>query len=482
MKTPSSPDKEVKKTPASASKGPKIVDVSLPGPSPKRARRDPEESMKPPKVKKVSKPPAGSPVTSPVEPSENADKAPASVKTPERARRDSNESVKPPKAKKAPESRSVAPTSSPKEARQQSDSPSVFKKPESIRKPKSRAKSIAAEEDFDDNISIADSSISTTKTRRNESERIEYFKNQPDCGKLEPRSAQCMVCNKVVNLGRKQTYAVRPWEIHRGRCDLKAAQAIPMTSDHAETSPEVEEPLPSPSVSTSTFDPIAARRPSETDRKEFLEADKQIMELEKHRACCNKCHKWVDLSPSQPYATGNWVKHKIRCSDAVPSNRVAAAKRKLLVVNDKQVKSFTPRRIDCAFCGIAVPLEGEGDFNLTCWDEHKRKCTKSVPVSRSDTLNTIAFPPRFSRPPHSSASTEDTLVVDTAASGSTPGMKRPRQDSEVVLEEEARASARTRTSTYTPPDIEPPSSIMGWFMLPFHSFVRGFKESLKDRS
>lgn len=90
-----------------------------------------------------------------------------------------------------------------------------------------------------------------------------------------------------------------------------------MTSDHAETSPEVEEPLPSPSVSTSTFDPIAARRPSETDRKEFLEADKQIMELEKHRACCNKCHKWVDLSPSQPYATGNWVKHKIRCSDAV---------------------------------------------------------------------------------------------------------------------------------------------------------------------
>lgn len=87
------------------------------------------------------------------------------------------------------------------------------------------SKSIAAEEDFDDNASIADSIISVTKTRRNEVERIEYYKNQPECGILEPHAAQCTRCNKVVKLGRKQTYAVRPWELHRVRCDQKPAQA-----------------------------------------------------------------------------------------------------------------------------------------------------------------------------------------------------------------------------------------------------------------
>ena len=124
------------------------------------------------------------------------------------------------------------------------DSPSAGKKPESSvsRKPKSKRayallfaftalsdlqlrKSTAASEDFDDSISVADSAVSH-KIRRNESERIEYYKNQPECGKAEPHSALCSKCNKSVNLGRKQTYAVRPWEIHRARCDQKSASAV----------------------------------------------------------------------------------------------------------------------------------------------------------------------------------------------------------------------------------------------------------------
>ena len=81
------------------------------------------------------------------------------------------------------------------------------------------------EGDFDDGASVADSVISTTsgKVRRNESERIEYFKNQPECGKIEPHAVECLRCLKNVNLGRKQTYTVRPWEIHRARCDQRPA-------------------------------------------------------------------------------------------------------------------------------------------------------------------------------------------------------------------------------------------------------------------
>lgn len=57
-----------------------------------------------------------------------------------------------------------------------------------------------------------------------------------------------------------------------------------------------------------------------------------------------------------------------------PSNRVAAAKRKLLVVNDPQAKSFDAHRIECALCGLNVALQGEGDFNLTNWNQHKAQC------------------------------------------------------------------------------------------------------------
>lgn len=367
------------------------------------------------------------------------------------------------------------------------DSPSAAKKPESSvsRKPKSKkAKSIAASEDFDDNISLADSTVST-KIRRNESERIEYYNNQPECGKAEPHSAFCTKCNKSVNLGRKQTYAVRPWEIHRARCDQKPASVVPTTPKPSErespiaASQAINDDSPS-QILASTSQPTPARRLSESERKEFLEAEKQIKVVEKHRVCCRKCQKWIDLSAVQAYVTSNWVKHKIRCSEAIPSDRVAAAKRKLRVVNDTQVKSFSARWIECGFCGITVQLVGDGEFNLTSWDEHKSDCTRSVPIFRSDSMNSITFP--SSRPPASSVSTEDTVVVDPIVTRPSKGTKRSREEPEEIPQEDARPATRPRKAGYLPADMEPPTTAMGWFLLPFHSFVRGFKEGMKDRN
>jgi hypothetical protein len=81
-------------------------------------------------------------------------------------------------------------------------------------------------ETVDDNASVAESSFSTAVIRRTEAERIEYFKNQPDCADTEPHSVLCTRCNKTVNLGRKQTYAVKPWEKHRVRCDAKVSASV----------------------------------------------------------------------------------------------------------------------------------------------------------------------------------------------------------------------------------------------------------------
>lgn len=63
--------------------------------------------------------------------------------------------------------------------------------------------------------------------------------------------------------------------------------------------------------------PTPARRPSEQDRKKFLESEKQIKQLEKNRALCAKCDQWIALSEATAYTSGNWMKHKVKCFDAV---------------------------------------------------------------------------------------------------------------------------------------------------------------------
>jgi len=335
-----------------------------------------------------------------------------------------------------------------------------------------KAKSIG--DDEDDNVSVADSTISIGRVRRNEAERIQYFENQPECGKMEPHQVQCLRCDKYVKLGRKQTYTVRPWEIHRASCDQRPSKKLtdPKEALRAVSSAQVP-------MSQST----PARRPSEKERKEFLESDNQIETVETHRVSCHKCQTWVDLGHTSLYATGNWVKHKVRCSAALPSSRVAAAKRRLLLVNDSQAGTFDSRNVGCALCGVNIVLEGEGDFNLTQWCEHKSSCIKSVPVTKNDATNSTPFP-GFSppHPPLSSASTENTLVVDAGLPGERHSLKRPREETDSIPQEDMPRIVRPRSQSYLPPTTEPPNSILGWFMLPFHTFVRGFKESLTERS
>ncbi|KAF8817401.1 hypothetical protein BYT27DRAFT_7247288 [Phlegmacium glaucopus] len=418
---------------STTNKGPKKVEVSLPGPSPKRPRHDTDEPTK---------------------------------------------AKEPRKAKKATHGRSASSISSMNRFAESSGDASTTKKPLSARKPQSKTKSVTAEDD--DNVSVAGSSISV-KIRRNEAERIEYFQNQPECGEMEPHHVQCLRCGKSVNLGRKQTYTVRPWEIHRARCDQKQAQTV-------EASPTAEKVVAEAALDTSfvTASPISesyvARRQTEAERKAYLESDKQAETVEQGRVRCRKCQTWIILSDKQAFSTGKWVKHKSRCSDIVPSNRVAAAKRKLLVVNDPQAKSFDARRIECTFCGMNVVLQGEGDFNLTSWDEHKAQCTRSVPIVGSESVNSITFPRQFSQTPPSPASTENTLFApESAPLGTSQSLKRNREEPEATVEDTKRPTVRPRTESYAPPETEAPSPL-GWFLLPFQSFARGFRESLKNGS
>lgn len=55
-----------------------------------------------------------------------------------------------------------------------------------------------------------------------------------------------------------------------------------------------------------------------------------------------------------------------------PSSRVAAAERKLRLVNDPQAKTFDSGYVECSQCNQKIILEE--DYNLTKWDEHKAEC------------------------------------------------------------------------------------------------------------
>ncbi|KAF8075107.1 hypothetical protein FPV67DRAFT_614469 [Lyophyllum atratum] len=343
------------------------------------------------------------------------------------------------------------------------------------------------ETEFDDGASVADSVMSTNRIRRTEVERMEYFKNEPECGTLEENRAECTRCGKFVALGRKQKYTVRPWEIHRAKCDQKRPKS-PSGGDSGTQADADEEQGDDADKSK----PRRAPSTTEEQRKTVLEADPCISVVKPHEVLCRNCGQWIRLSSTQAYKDYNWKTHSLSCNAAVPSKRVATATRKLQLVNDSQVKSFTSREVVCLFCDTKVTSNGEGDYNVVNWEEHKTNCTKPLSDTRTKSkktsdppaagISTIPFP---SRPPPSSASTstEGTLIVsDPKQIPQVQGSKRSREDDDVVDlpadDTDARPINRPRTDTYEEPVQDAPGS-SGWFMLPFQAFVRGFKESLK---
>ncbi|KAF5379362.1 hypothetical protein D9757_007611 [Collybiopsis confluens] len=334
--------------------------------------------------------------------------------------------------------------------------PPSSKKPASVRGHKlvssiSKRQVAPSESDFDDGASVTDSIVPTNRVRRTEEERIEYFKNQPECSSLEPNRVKCTRCQKYVALGNKTSYNVRPWEKHRARCDLKPAV------EHQASPEAVDEEVP-----------VTPRmRTTEEERKGILLADPNVQEVEADRVLCKKCSKWIRLSTSRAYLLANWKQHIKACGAPVPGSRVATAARKLQLVNDEQVKSFSVNSVICNSCNTTVELTKDVDYNLTLWDEHKTAC--EGPKSGS-----VPFPTKSP----SSVGSSSTVVVQ--GQPAPRGVKRSLEETEAELSKDdpdARPQIRLRTEDYVAPTEEPPS-VLGWFMIPFKSFVRGFRESM----
>lgn len=144
--------------------------------------------------------------------------------------------------------------------------------------------------------------------------------------------------------------------------------------------------------------------------------------------------------------------------------------RKMQLVNDPQVKSFTTEAVVCNVCNLPVVLQGDGDYSLVKWHEHKLTC---ITTSRPVPAPSVGDDPR---PPVSNADTEATLVG--ASSSPLRGKKRQREDDQdaegptlaTADDIDARPSARRRTESYEPPKGFLPS-LWKWATTEVRAFV-----------
>lgn len=149
--------------------------------------------------------------------------------------------------------------------------------------------------------------------------------------------------------------------------------------------------------------------------------------------------------------------------------------RRMQLANDPQVKSFTPEAVVCNVCSLPVVLQGDGDYSLVSWHEHKLSCS-SLPVpSTGDVI----------RPPISNADTEATLV---GTSSSPPrGTKRQREDEKdaedptlaTIVDLDTRPTTKRRTESYEPPKGFLPS-LWRWATTEAKAFVKAAFGSIEE--
>ncbi|KAF7770394.1 hypothetical protein Agabi119p4_6368 [Agaricus bisporus var. burnettii] len=384
-----------------------------------------------------------------------------------------------------------------------------------------------------DNISIADSiaesiSISgSNRIKRTEVERKQYFENQSECGSIEGHRAFCTRCKEWVRLSPRQSYYVKPWEVHRAKCDQK----LPVKHTYKDLG----------LIATIPF--IVPR--TEKIRKVLLALDDSAETVEPDQVKCKTCQDWVPLE--KKYSIRSWSRHKGACrSNQKPGDIEQTLERKLFFMCDAQFKNFRDKHtVECRACNEAVALKADPDYDLDLWLEHKKTChlppeaqlrplsasgsTKAgqemQPQSNVDSTIDSAQPDQHTVESTSTITNPDTRVTSTArpvvppesatlsttdsertlvpssSSISIPSFspqvdteptasnsrKRPRdsnedggvdegKESDVVMDGE-RPARRSRLAGYIPEEKEAPTGL-GWFTLPFQAFVKGFKESL----
>ncbi|KAH8091651.1 hypothetical protein BXZ70DRAFT_952670 [Cristinia sonorae] len=213
------------------------------------------------------------------------------------------------------------------------------------------------------------------RNRKNEGDRIQFFKNDPNCTELSPMRAFCTKCQNWIVLSANRRYVMKNWIAHRKSDCLKipdekgemgkdvvqspesetkppvlpvtlaappATPATPVTpitrapaaSPVPPVSPMASLPFPQPesisapasasqhgliSVGPIPVPSIAEyqrrevlRLDHETKRKMRLQADPLVGQLHAHDVFCKACGQWVKLATTTRYSVSKWTDHRER--------------------------------------------------------------------------------------------------------------------------------------------------------------------------
>ncbi|KAL5498746.1 hypothetical protein ACEPAH_2101 [Sanghuangporus vaninii] len=226
---------------------------------------------------------------------------------------------------------------------------------------------------------------------------------------VEPNRIRCRLCQHWLKLNEFMEYAPYNWYKHIERCLIRtnlrfqgtAQEPIFVKEEEVEV-PEVKD-IEEPSTSS---DGGSRKRTTPAERLARMQADPRIKVIEKHRARCGVCDKWVKLQNKTEYDPHNWFAHIKKCAEkpnAVPVEQTVAPPpvekrepspivigdsdtertgnstvlgRRALLLNDLRVTAVEPHRVLCGICNQWIKLRDGKDYVPYNWFKHKRKCEK----------------------------------------------------------------------------------------------------------
>ncbi|KAL5476734.1 hypothetical protein ACEPAI_2920 [Sanghuangporus weigelae] len=234
---------------------------------------------------------------------------------------------------------------------------------------------------------------------------------------VEPNRIRCRLCQHWLKLNEFMEYAPYNWYKHIERCLIRtnlrfqgtAQESIFVKEEEVEV-PEVKV-IEEPSISS---DGGSRKRTTPAERLARIQADPRIKVIEKHRARCGVCDKWVKLQNKTEYDPHNWFAHIKKCAEkpnAVPVEQTSAPppvekrepssmviddsdtertgnstvlRRRALLLNDPRVTAVEAHRVLCDICNQWIKLRDGKDYVPYNWFKHKRKCEKRHGLTQLD--------------------------------------------------------------------------------------------------
>lgn len=224
-------------------------------------------------------------------------------------------------------------------------------------------------------------------------------------GEYETGRVICEVCGEGVSFRDEATggFTLKQWDAHRQQC-ANTTQTVPEPVIY--TPESTAEALANPPPKRRR-----AKR-TEEERINYLRSDPYIAQYEAYRVLCASCDKWIRLRPNSTYCSIPWDAHRKSClsKKLTPKNAYGLDERNALLSKDPHIRKFDAERILCNRCDRWVAVSPENHKQtVQTWLHHRSNCQESagpsVPASSrahassSNSSNRSAHPENIGVPP-----------------------------------------------------------------------------------